>query len=178
MPDFSAASKEVFQSISFQFRDFTGQSVTSSMRVSETATALQISALRTALGNASNARVMAERATAVNQIVNIADPLNTVFDEAYSTIGDGMVFLFQNAAGTVRRLRLPAPDLSLFLADGETPDPDNTEVQAVVTAALAALPVGYIHARTYLEGVGRRQRVPLTVIEPGETDNPPALPGE
>lgn len=177
MPDFSAAATETYSQVSIQLRDFTGKtSPASIVRAGAGVTSGQVDAFRTAVGNISNARVMAERATVVQAIINEADPLNTVFDEAYSTVGDALIMIFQNATGDTQRVRIPAPDLSVFLADGETVDLTNSLFAALRDATLACLPAGYVFSRAYLEGIGRRARTPLPVAEPLSTDSPPQLP--
>lgn len=177
MPDFSAAAKETYAQVSIQLRDFTGQSRSAALaRANPAVTGGQVDTLRTAIGNMSNARVMSESANVVEAIINPADPLNTVFDEAYSTVNDAIILVFQNATGDVQRLRVPAPDLSIFQPDGETVDLTNGLFTATRDAALAVLPTGYIFSRVYLEGLGKRVRVPLPTAEPLSTDSPPQLP--
>lgn len=177
MPDFSAAARGTSAIVSIQFRDFRGVSHSTSIRNADPAvSAGEVDAFRVAVGNASNARVMKESVTVVDGIINAADPLNTVFDEAYSTVGDQLVLAFQNATGSTQTVTVPAPDLSMFLPDGETIDPENGLFTAVRDAALAVMPAGYVYARSWLVGTGRRARTPLPVAEPLSTDSPPQLP--
>lgn len=177
MPDFSASPTETYATVTISLRDFTGKSRTATIsRADAGVSAGAVDALRTAIGNMSNARVMSESAAVTQAIVNEADPLNTVFDEAYSTVNDAIVMIFQNATGSVQRLRIPAPDLSIFQPDGETVDLENALFVAARDAALAVLPAGYLFKRVYLEGVGKRIRTPLPVAEPADADNPPQLP--
>lgn len=177
MPDFSTADRETYAQIAIQLRDFTGNARSASIaRANAAVTGGQVDSLRTAIGNISNARVMSESANVVEAVINQADPANTVFDEAYSTVGDAIVLIFQNATGQTQRLRVPAPDLSIFQPDGETVDLDNALFTAVRDAALAVLPAGYLFSRVYLEGLGKRVKTPLPTAEPLTTDSPPQLP--
>lgn len=177
MPDFSTADRETYTSVSIQLRDFRGWSKSANIpRAKEAVSGAEAEALRTAVGNISNARVMSETVTAVDAIINDADPANTVFDEAYSHVEDAIILLFQDNTGRTTRFRVPAPDLSIFQADGETVDIENALFTALRDAVLAVLPAGYIFKRTWLEGLGKRARTPLPVAEPAELENPPQLP--
>jgi hypothetical protein len=173
----------------FQFRDFRGKPSSASGFVSPVATPTQISAVAVALGNGSNARLMEQRVTQASVQVFAADPQNTAFDEAYATVDDGLIFVFQNTVGDIQTWRLPAPDAILFLADGETPvDPDSGAaagsgallISNIVTAILAAMNETsgtYVYARSYKEGVNRRRVTPLPLEEPSGTDLPGSGPG-
>lgn len=177
MPDFSASPREAYTSVAIQLRDFRGWSKSANIpRAKAAVSGAEAEALRTAIGNVSNARVMAETVTVVDAIINDADPLNTVFDEAYSHVDDAIILLFQNATGQTQRIRVPAPDLSIFQPDGETVDVENALFVALRDACLGVLDAGYLFKRTWLEGVGKRARTPLPVAEPLSTDNPPQLP--
>jgi hypothetical protein len=120
---------------------------------------------------------MNTRQSAIDAIINDADPQNTVYDEVYGRTADALILIFQNATGQVQRVSVPAPDLSIFTADGETPDLTNGLFVAARDAILAVLPAGYTFSRAYLKGIGTRRRTPLPVDEPGVLDNPPAAPG-
>lgn len=183
MPDFSAAARQVYTNFSVSLRDFTGRSATAQLRVGADALGADLDNLRSAIGDASNARVMRQSAGVTDEIINPANALNTVYDEAYSSVEQKMVMIFQSGAGVVQRLYIPAPDASLFLADGETPDLSNATLINIRDNALTTLNAAtpnptYVFVRAYLQGYGKGLRVPLPLAEPGALDEPPALPGE
>jgi len=185
MPSFSAAPRRAGTKLSLQFRDFTGNSRTSAIDVSAVATEAEITALAVATGSMSNARLMEQHVTDFSVQINPANPLNTTFDEAYATVKDGLVLLFQNSTtGDIRPYRIPAPDAIFFLSDGETVvEPDAGAAAGsgalllnnVIEAYLVVAGAGWVYARGYLEGVGRRSRQPLPLAEP--TGNPGDAPG-
>jgi hypothetical protein len=55
----------------------------------------------------------------------------------YPAVEDKAIFTFQTATGGIHRLQIPAPKSTIFLADGETVDPANTDVVAFVSAVIA-----------------------------------------
>lgn len=179
MPDFSGAARETYAQISISLRDFAGNSATATIaQANGAANAATVTAVREAVGAISNARVMTTRLSNVDSVINDADPANTVYDEVYGRAADALVMIFQNATGDVQRVSIPAPDLSIFQADGETPDLSNALFIAARDAIQTAMPAGFVFARAYLKGIGTRRRVPLPTAEPGVGENPPALPGE
>lgn len=184
MPDLSLAPTREVTGYTVQLRDFTGKSGTSRIAAGAEATPAQLVAVRTALGNMSNARVMETSSQVGIKQINPANPANTTYDEAYATVDIKAIFVYQNDVGDVVYQRVPAPDASIFLADGETvQDPaDEALILALITATLAALnastPAGtYIYVRGYREGTEARNRVPLPIEEPGIGDSPPDAPG-
>jgi hypothetical protein len=174
MPDISAAPTRAYAGYTVQLRDFTGKPATANIEAGAEATPAQLIAVRTGIGNMSNARVMETATkTGVKQI-NPANPLNTTYDEAYATVDVKAVFVFQNDDGDVQYVRVPAPDASIFQTDGETVlepvvgSPTLTPVTAMVTALNASTPAGtWIYVRAYKEGSAARGRVPLPIGEPG-----------
>lgn len=54
----------------------------------------------------------------------------------YADVADTATLLFQTAAGAIVKVTLPAPDASIFLADGETVDPG--EITALISQVLAS----------------------------------------
>jgi len=71
---------------------------------------------------------------------------------------------FQTASGSILRLTLPAPSLSVFLADGVTIDPANALITALVATCIGSLSDGAGNvAIGYLGGV----------LDPGRNDLPP-----
>lgn len=64
----------------------------------------------------------------------------------YQTVGDTARLLFQTTAGTIVRITLPAPNLSIFMADGITVDPTNPLVAAIIAAVIANCTDGSGHA--------------------------------
>lgn len=185
MPPFSAAPRRVGNSLSVQFRDFTGRAKSMFGVVSAAASGAQVSAVVVAAGNMSNARVLEQRVCSFEVQISNSNPLNTTFDEAYATIKDEIVFLFQSdTTGEIRDFRIPAPDAILFAPDGETvltPDGAATAgsgpelLDNFITAVLAALGAGFSYARAYKNNAESQGRAPLPIAEP--TGNPGDAPG-
>jgi len=186
MPPFSAAPQRVGTTLSVQFRDFRGKPKSMSGIISAAATAGEAAAVATAAGNMSNARVMERRVTNFAVQISNANPLNTAFDEAYATVDDELIVLFQaTATGEIRDFHIPAPDAIFFLPDGETvvvPDSGAAAgsgaqlLDAFIAATLTALGAGFEYARSYKNKSEVRGRQPLAIAEP--TGNPGDLPGE
>lgn len=55
----------------------------------------------------------------------------------YSTIADKVTLLFQTASGVTIQVTLPAPDASIFLADGKTVDP--AQIADIITACVGTV---------------------------------------
>lgn len=72
--------------------------------------------------------------------------------------------VFQTAAGSNLRLTIPAPSLGIFLADGQTVDPANALVLAIVASCIGSLSdaAGNV-AVTFVGGT----------LQPGRDDLPP-----
>lgn len=185
MPPFSAAPQRVGTQLSTQLIDFRGKPKSATIAISAAATEAQADAITAATGNISNARVMEQRITNFTVQVSNSNPLNTAFDEAYATVDDELVLLFQaDATGEIREYRVPAPDAIVFATDGETmvtPDGAATAgsgaelLDNLITALLAGLGAGFTFSRGYKNNTGRRVRQPLPLAEP--TGNPGDEPG-
>lgn len=173
------------QLVTFSLTDHRGRKRAASLYVGGDATPVQVASLAAAVGDASNAALMASKAAMVDQVYNTAHPDIITYDEAYSTVDHVLVMIFQNDEGDVRSLEIPAPDLSGFEADGETPNVGAGVFSAVRTTALAALnetdPVGtWAYARGFLatRSLSRtKARQALPIAEPGLGDSPPISPG-
>lgn len=140
-------------------------------------------AVRTALGNMSNAAVVATSST-IKTEVNPASAFVRVLDESFSDASTKAVMVFQNDALEIKSIAIPAPDASLFAADGVTLDSGNALVQAAITAITAALNAGgadtYAYSKGYRSTRSRRlprPRTVKTVVEPAIGENPPPEPG-
>jgi len=185
MPPFSAAPRRTGTAGAWQFRDFTGRAYSSSFDVSAAATPAELDAVNVGIGNMSNSRLMERRITDFQVQINPANPLNTTFDEAYATIDDVLFLVFQNnITGEPRYVGVPAPDAIFFAPDGETviaPDAAGAAgsggllLSQAITALETAMGAGWVYARGYKQGIGRRQRQPLPLAEP--TGNPGDAPG-
>lgn len=185
MPPFSAAARRTGTNLSIQYRDFTGRARSSSIEISPVADEADVTALQVASGNMSNARVMEQRVIDFAVQVNPANPANTAFDEAYATIDDALVLMFQNnTTGDIRPYQIPAPDAIFFLPDGETVvEPDDGAaagtgpllLSVTIEAYIAIAGTGWVYARGYKEGTRKRARQPLPLAEP--TGLPGDAPG-
>lgn len=183
MPPFSAAPVQTQRAHSASLQDFTGKSRSTRHIVTTDTTGPQLVALETAVGNLSNARLMdVTLATEIRQL-NPANPLNTTFDEAHATVEIVLVVVWQNDAGDVQFVEIPAPDASIFAADGETPLLANTQFLAYRTAALAAMNEGggsWAYSRGFRStrsASAKRARTAHPLAEPGVGDLPPIAPG-
>lgn len=184
MPGFSAATRVSEGRAAYQFRDFRGKPYSTSGVMLTTATAADVLAAGNAIGALSNARLM-ESSAQINSVQqNPSNPANTAFDEAYATTDDQLILVFQNSVGDIQNWRIPAPDASYFLPDGETvivPDGGAAAgtpellLQTAIDALLTLMGGTYVYSRAFKSGVSRRARRPLPIEEP--TGNPPAAPG-
>lgn len=189
MPGLSAAPTTAFQRFSVSLTDFRGRSRSSLMEAGAEATTAQRDAVALEIGNMSNARVMSFTYSVGIEQLNPAHTANSAFDEAYPTVDDALILVFQNNAGTIQYVPIPAPDAQFFLPDGETviePSAAGSGAQqqlldtvnAILDVLNADTPAGtYAYARGYKEGVRRRARTPLRITEPAGLDEPSALPG-
>lgn len=166
-------------SVGFTFLDVAAQDARASLgKLTSAPTNLQITALRDATGNMSNAALITVSATAQDY-----DNVGTrvAFDEAHSLVNNKAVFIYQNSARQTRRYEVPAPDASIFGSDGKTVDRSNALVIALDAAILAIIGNTFVMSRAYLGGKTRKNRtsaLPPTSVEPGVADLPPALPAE
>jgi hypothetical protein len=135
----------------------------------------------TAIGNASNAAVFATNLT-VEESVSRGNVFP--FDEGHSSSRTKAIFVFQDNQKRIKRLEVPAPDLTLFGSDGKSLNRDNALVTAIINTTLAVLNAGdpagtfaYIRG-----GYGSRERGSTltndapTAAEPLALQNPPIAP--
>jgi len=138
----------------------------------------QVDALRTAIGNASNARLDKQALTA-----DTLFPPGTALpkDEGHNSVAAKLVLVFFNAATRdVKKFELPAPDASLFLADGETVDVANAQVIALINAIQAIITTAYGLQRGFLSQRTRKETTKRLVPgsnEPALLELPPPEPG-
>lgn len=116
------------------------------------------------------------------------------YDEAYANVEEQLVLVWQHDTDPhqTRTIIIPAPDASLFLADGVTPDFDNAALALVVSRGQGVinddgsiLDAGDFHTvygyktvrKVGKRAQGRSLNLPAP-IEPSDTDAPPDLPGE
>jgi len=146
-----------------------------------TVTGAQLTTLQEAVGSISNAGVIAQNVTVKRET---AKQNATVLDESFSSAGTKAIFLFQDDTMTTKQLSVPAPDASIFLADGITVDTANALVTAFKNAVLAVINAGAV-AGTYTLVRGYRaehsRKIPKSRYSPNLTEpsggvNPPALP--
>ncbi len=181
LPDVGDVGRNTGKGVSISFLDFAGRQRSTRLEVPTAATTLAIDALRTAVGNASNAAVVGRRIEEFTEVANVADPDVIAFDEGYPSAGDVAVFIFTDALGNAQALEVSAPDLPLFnVADYETINPDAALSEAIIDAAVAVLNAGgaaYAFARGfYSKRKTKRVTVrtkPGTIQEPGGGDLPP-----
>lgn len=189
MPDFPAIGdvpRIVSQSYTIDFLAVGGDhGFTSIDKVPTNITGLQLAALRTALGNMSNARVVGDTASTMTN-VNLAAPEVAPYDEAYASVGTRASLVFQNDDLETRSVSIPAPDASIFESDGVTVNPTNALVIAAVGAILTVINGDLLATDTYAYLRGFRQEISRKLpkgrsakaaIEPLAGINPPDAPG-
>lgn len=189
MPPLSAAPQRAIQNFSVSLSDFRGRSRSVLVEAGAESTTGQRDLMATEIGSMSNARVMGFTYAVGIEQLNPAHSANTAFDEAYATVDDALILIFQNDDGDVQRVRIPAPDAQFFLPDGETviaPTAAGSAsqiqlfdtIEAILDVLNADTPAGtYEYSRGYKEGVRNRTRTPLGITEPAGLDQPGALPG-
>jgi len=169
----------------YEFLASGGDKAAVQIEITPDVTAAEIVTLRTALGNASNAALYKQSATASLEI-----PLTRTnpFDESYSDAGMKAVFVFQNDELETRSIALPAPDETLFGPDGVAVLATQPIASAVIAAATvilnggaAADPQGtFVFVRGYRSDRARSLPRPRTVrqsVEPTGGQLPPPAPG-
>lgn len=147
-------------------------------------TGLQMADFRDAIGDASNAAVIADSFSTKVE-VNKASALIAPLDESYSSASTKAIFVFQNDTLQERSVSVPAPDETLFESDGVTVNPTNAQAAAVISTALALINTGtpagtFAYLRGYRSNQSRRtprKRTVKSSIEPGATTLPPQEPG-
>lgn len=110
--------------------------------------------LRAAIAAATNAAL-------VSQFLNAQAiyAVGSVNDDAYSAVQTKMVLIFQDATtGNTRRFELPAPDATLFGADGNTVDRNNGLVTDLIAAIQTIIGAEYELRRGFLTSRTRRTR--------------------
>lgn len=137
-----------------------------------------VSALRQALGNGSNAAVV--RMTETTETFT-ADKNAGVYDESY---GDGIICLwtFENNNGEEVSFEQPNPDLSMFADDGVTIVETQAEAAAIISAAQTLINNSFDPANSYVftRGIVRERKIGVpkgnkkrpAVAEPGAGDLP------
>lgn len=149
-------------------------------------TPTEISDLQNAIADLSNAAAV-KRSNSVGDEIPVN--LGETHDEAYASVTDKLVLVFQDASLSKRTVSIPAPDASLFGADGQTAiTPDGGaaagEPAKLLADAIAAIIVAlggtYAYVGGYLStrsrgGVGLTARP--SIVEPGLTDVPGDAPG-
>lgn len=139
-------------------------------------------AVRTAIGNLSNAALFAMAETTRTEV-----PLSTVspLDESYSSASEKLILQWQDESLNTRSLAIPAPDEQYFSSDGVTLDTGDSVVSASLNALTtffnAGDPAGtWVFVRGYRSSRSRAQRPPRSVrqsVEPGATTVPDDEPG-
>lgn len=190
MPTFplvSVAPRSTGTAVSLKFVDFAGRERSTRFEASDEATGAQIDTLRDAVGNASNAALIAQSTIDFIEVQNPSGAGVVAFDEAYATAGDVAVMIFTDNGGIEAALEIPAPDASLFNeADYETVNVTAGLGLAISNAAIAALNAGVV-AGTFVYSRGfyskrKTKRIasrtkPGTFREPDAGENPPEAPG-
>lgn len=190
MPTFplvAVAPRSVGTAVSLKFVDFAGRERSTRFEASDEATGAQIDTLRDAVGNASNAALIAQSTIDFIEVQNPSGAGVVAFDEAYATAGDVAVMIFTDNNGVEAALEIPAPDASLFNeADYETVNVTAGLGLAISNAAIAALNAGVV-AGTFVYSRGfyskrKTKRIasrtkPGTFREPAAGENPPEEPG-
>lgn len=187
-PSVALAPQLTGQATTNKFVDFAGRERSSRFEAPADATVVQLQAVRDALGDASNAALIASEIINFTEIQNPSGAGVVAFDDAYGSVGDVAVMIFINNNGDVRALEVPAPDASLFsTADYETVDVTAGGLgAAIVTAALAALNAGtpagtFVYSRGFYskrktKRIASRTK-PGTFREPDVGESPPDEPG-
>lgn len=183
MPVFSAAPVVTQRKYQVTVTDFTGRSRSALVPIGTDTTTPEITAIATAVGNMSNARVMSSNLYTSVEQQNPGNVLNTAFDEAHATVSIVAVFIFQNDSGDVFAVEVGAPDAQIFAADGDTVLATHAYVAALITAVTTAANNGGAGTYAYQRGFRstrsesrKRARTPLTLAEPG-VNLPSGLPG-
>lgn len=187
MPNFPAigdAPRVDRREFSLTFLDHDGFPGNSFISVPSTSTNVELDALRTALGDGSNAALYESRYTNSSRVLNHTNL--EAYDETYPSSEDVAVFQFIDDTGDVQSLELPAPDSTLFYTtDRKTIDPARALSGAIIAAALAAMNNGggtYVYSRGYKTthrktrgGANARKRPAF--VEPGAGDTPGGADG-
>jgi hypothetical protein len=175
------------QNIDIAFVDVSGQIGHSTFNdVEPGATAVEIAALRDALGNLSTAGVIAD-STTLKRYINVTDA--DTHDEAFASVSQRLVFVLQNDAGHTRSVSIPAPDLGMFHDNRVSVNMSHPSVITAVGEIENVLNGGalngtgtYSVVRAYRSETTRKLPKDVAIpnlLEPGAGDFPsgePALP--
>lgn len=128
------------KTVSFRMIDVSGDLRTVTIEAALASTDVEIAALGTALAAATNASIYEVKV--VSDYISAAIASEALADEENS-VYDNIVLLAKSNVGDSSRLFIPAPIRTLFLGDSDTPNPDSTEMQAVIDAFEAVSIAGY-----------------------------------
>lgn len=186
MPRYPVAATPVAKvNTSITLIDYAGRSSTVGVE-GPAITAPQIAAVQNTIADLSNAAAV-RRANTVGDEIPISQA--ATFDEAYASVSDKLVLVFQDESLNKRTVSVPAPDASLFGADGMTAiTPDSGaaagEPAKLLGDAVAALTVALGGTYAYVGGyLATRSRAGgglsfrPTIAEPGVGENPGENPG-
>jgi len=178
MPYNSGAEVATAQA-SFTVSDMSGKNaVTVVGGLDASVTAGMVDSFATALGNATNG-ALTRKSYSVVGTVPVASQVT--FDEAFAGAEVKAIFIFQDAALSIRKFSVAAPDASLFY-DGYKQVKsvaDSTLVAALVSGFLALVNAGggsYSFVKAFREGFAQYATPNVTVTEPGTGSSPPQLP--
>lgn len=139
MPDFQVTPYG-YSTVSATLVDASGMKASVGIdRLPDTVIASEMEAWATALSNISNAGLLSRQ---INNKAAVALSQALAYDEAWATVGVKLVLEFQREDLSLRTVEVPAPDASVFLTDGNTADPANVLVDALVVATLAMINKG------------------------------------
>jgi hypothetical protein len=105
--------------------------VAGSAILSTAVTSTGIGAIETALIAKSNADVL----SCSEGVLDIRTP--SLVNAAYPLINTTAILIFADALGNIATLKLPAPQLGIFMSDNETVDP--AQITAIIAAAIGNL---------------------------------------
>lgn len=191
MPTFpltAVALRTQGNAMSNKFVDFAGRERSSRFEASSAATSGQLDAVRDAIGEASNAALVASERILFDEILNPAGLGVVTFDEAYPSVGDVAVMFFVNGTGDQVVVEIPAPDASLFNdTDYETVNVEAGSLGAAIVAAVlpainaGTVPDNYVFARGFYskrktKRIASRTK-PGVFREPNAGESPPEEPG-
>lgn len=109
--------------------DVAGQTRSTAITANASASAVEV-----ALLNASNADVLLE---SEGQLFSNSSP--SPIAATYQSVEDFAALLYADAGGSIVQITLPAPKASIFMADGETVDPANTDVAGITATVVGVV---------------------------------------
>ena len=141
------------------WRDVKGNTARVSYYVSSGGTqitqAAAAAAVLTAIGAITNCAFQSASGPSTSFAQPVAFPSPTT---PFQSVEDKAVFTFQDAAGAYHRYAIPAPLLSIFLADEETVDDSNADVIAFNTAMITNVKNSFGDALIDFNGAIRTRR--------------------